>query len=1441
MDYTQNLISDGIDKQLGVNTVDHMQQRDIPVPKFEEPSREPTDAEPENAQMGLEAAFSKPDPGAKTQVKDFDWGDKDRYTGNRDYSLLGVDPFAAGQKINGKEYDYNELRYNQLQTPGQVAYKSIVGGGALFLDTFERQFEQWGNTIHGITDLVSGKGWEQAKRDFIGTDEELMQMNKEQQEIMNKYAIYHGPDEENHIFSKEFIGDAVQQFGLGAGQGAEMLAEIGATWGIGAAFNAMRVPLTIAKAAETAEVAERLAQGTKVATELGETGSKLAIPLEEQKVAIQSQGDILKETAQVNDVSGNDPMMTAVWKGLSRVGKVIPGAGLVEGTADIYKGYQATGELANWGTWKGGVGSMAKEFSLFNMAATHGKLLAFTTYGQQYADLINQYEREHDGQGPDGQELDRIKNNAWMAASDNFTMNLGLIMLMGKIEWGGLYSKFGSVTRALRGVEQGVEQGGEKALFNVKGVFQKGATYGEGIGEVEEAKLGTLGQKQYEKATGLFPSWRTVNMVRKDFGLGTALWEGAKTFAKSNATHFELGQVAEGLHLVLQNASDRSFRDYYKKLYDGGTDINGHSFLTATQAIDWSAAMKKEFGMGLDPGGGWKTFIMAASNGLLMTPIHSALGGLNSRIMTKLSPDYRDAQAYRKGAIEENLKMQNTFFKSPTMALNEHLAAIKSNGKAADNMNDGIQQNNEYAFQNGKDDNLAKTVSSFIKTGTYDSFLYTLKSMGKMSEKDFYDAVPNMKNNDLPEGAHQLSPQSQVDKIAKSVTDYHNRYQSLMDKFSGYVTPEYFEGRASKGYKEAGDRRDDAHAALQEEHKNTILDTDAHNALPEEERAQNAEKVTDFVNRYKKIDADYQNEIKNNRYAQELMKQRTLQEAVEVVAGMQHGAQRAVERMIQVKAKILDANLVGNDIAKHGTKIVKVLGDKAETAKEILYLQGQIKLAEPVAGGKDSVSADIRKNLNAQKEQLEHLQNWRQNLEYHQSHDNLTEEEKKTWAETKLHDIPERAKVIENLQKAHNGYIDALEKESSGNPAIISGPQYDQSFKLLGDHMNLAKDYKHYMDAITVLSDPKGFHQLHDKIYDGLRKTMIDFYIYQRDKIKQYGEIKEERANDIAKQEAVVKEREKDVAKQRAEQKKLEVTNQQEKNRIANEQRRKYRQAQLEYQGKKLTQLLHDTSAQIDKVENDWIETHQTIDANNALIDSIQRKLNVANAQIKLNDGRTRIAKQAKLAVKECQSEIEQLRQNNESLKLKVQELETLQASLMVTKDHFEKAIKRINKEQSTYYNENNLDTISDGLAKVRNTIDVLNKHISLVDESMVSMNSEIDDILQLIGQGEDTNINERYYTPIVATGRRLMEELEAKQTELLSLQDEMVKNAIDRNFLVQQKEHLEIILNALRDNGSRQCCRKTKYCKNQSRDRELCSRPGNRTITRSTTDTGCR
>ena len=1422
MDYTQNLISDGIDKQLGVNTVDHMQQRDIPVPQFNEPSSEPTDAEPENAQMGLEAAFSKPDPGAKTQVKDFDWGDKDRYTGNRDYSLLGVDPFAPGQKINGKDYDYNELRYNQLQTTGDVAYKALVGGGALFLDTFERQFEQWGNTARGITDLVSGKGWEQAKRDFIGTDEELMQMNKEQQEIMNKYAIYHGPDEENHIFSKEFIGDAVQQFGLGAGQGAEMLAEVFATWGIGAAFNAMRVPLTIAKGVEAAEVAERLAQGTKVASELGETGSKLAIPLEEQRVAIQSEGNILKENTQVNDVSGNNPMMTSFFqswagKGIKAAARTIPGSGLVEGALDIRKGMMALGDVksaegfansaaafgkgaANWGAWKGGVGTMAKEFSLFNMAATHGKLLAFTTYGQQYADLINQYEREHDGQGPDGAELDRIKNNAWMAASDNFSMNLGLIMLMGKIEWGGLYSKFNSVTRALRGVEQGVAEGGEKALFNVKGVFQKGATYGEGLGEVEEAKLGTLGQKQYEKATGLFPSWRTVNMVRKDFGLGTALWEGAKSFRKSAAVHFELGQFAEGMHLVLQNASDKAFREYYKNLYNGGTDINGHSFLDATNNIDWTAAMKKEFGMGYDPGGGWKTFIMAASNGLLMTPIHSALGGVNSRIMTKLSPDYRDAQAYRKGAIEENLKMQNTFFKSPTMALNEHLAAIKSNGKAADNMSDGISQNNEYAFQNGKDDNLAKTVSSFIKTGTYDSFLYTLKSMGNMSEKDFYDAVPNMKPTDQKEGQPLPSPQSQVDKIAKSITDYHNRYQSLMDKFSGYITPEYFEGRASRGYKEAGDRRDVAQQALLQEHKDTKFGDD-HRALSEEDQAENLPKLQDYYNKGQKIDADYQNEIKGNRYAQELMKQRTLQEAVEVVAGMQHGAQRAVERMIGVKAQMLDANLVGNDISKHSSKIVKVLGNKVETQKEIEYLQQQIKLSEPVAGGKDAVSADIRKNLNAQKEQLAHLLDWQENLAYHASHDNLTEEEQKKFAEDERHHghiVPNREGVIRNLKDAHDGYINSLEKEQSGNTAIISGPQYDQSFKLLGDHINLSKDYKHYMDAITVLSDPKGFHQLHDKIYDGIRNAMTDFYIQQRNWIKAHDEIKEETAKwneAIAAQTKVVADRE-------AEQKKLEITNQQEKNRIANEQRRKYRQTQLEYQGKKLTQLLQDTSAQIDKVENDWIETHQTIDTNNALIDSIQRKLNVANAQIKLNDGRTRIAKQAKLAVKECQNEIEQLRQNNESLKLKVQNLETLQASLMVTKDHFQKAINRIDKEQSTYYNENNLDTISNGLVKVRNTIDVLNKHISLVDESIVSMNSEIDDILQLIGQGEDTRINERYYTPIVATGRRLMEELEAKQSELLSLQDEMVKNAIDRNFLVQQKEHLEIILNALRDNG---------------------------------------
>jgi hypothetical protein len=1062
---------------------------------------------------------------AKTTPETFNWEESgiDRFIQSPNFKQAGFDPWATPIDIDGRIVNANEERYGNLQTVGERAWNGIIGGGALMFDTAYKQAAQWKNTVRGLADLVTGQGWEQAKKDFLGSPEEIEQSNREQQELMNKYAIFHTDYGNNHLLSSEYLFDNIQQFGFGAGAGLEMAGEIFATWGIGRAFSLARSIGTAARVAETG------VEATRAGETIVQTGIKTGEELERAAALRQANGVFTPAEMMSNaeksklavaiqegsDITKNRSAVEAIWRGMTGMGKApIPGFGIIGGIGEIGEGITTIGRAegavngidifkagaGNWSAWKGGVGTMAKELSMFNMATTQAKLEAYNTYGQQYADLINQYEEEHDGQFPDAEELNRIRNNAWMAAGDKFTLDLGLIMTMGKIEWGSLYSKFGSSKRLIREAESEAIQTGEKSIFTVKGKWVEGASRSKGVdlgefkktGKIIETDLGAIAkeevgkeaQKAYKKITGMFPAMRTLNTVRKDFGLGTALWEAAKVWGPSLQNKFA---VAEGLEEVLQNVSDKTFREYYKNQYNGGTDINGNSFIDAVSSVNWIDATTKEFG-GMDPGGGIKTFIMGATSGAFMTPIHQIGNWANTRLMSKISPDVKNAMEYKKSIIDEQLKLMNSWYKNPNNVLNPYIDALKTVGAASNGM---VGAPNKLIFHNLKGDLFSKTVATFIKSDNYDSFMYTLRSMGNMTESDFYEAFPAMKPTD---GSAPRSPKQIVNELADSITGYYNRFNKFKDEFAGTIRPEYFEGRGAKELKEADAKREEAYRKLEEDAQNVKFGEDAEK-LSVEERELNKAKQVELLERQKQIEKEYSTKTSKNRYFQELMKKRVLDEAIEVLATTDHNVHESVQRMLSIVNQISQIN----GLATHADSFVKVLGDKVSTKAEMLRLKDIIKILEEggSATGKDSTGKEIKDQIVAYKKQLEFLNAWDQNLDYHESHYKLTDEEKKALKEMDQ-EMPEIDEIESNLNKAYEGYVNSLNQGIGTSPVVIDKLSFNKSFNFLLEHMSLSKDYKHYMDCLNILANPRGFNQLHDKIYDAIKHTMFDFYVRQR-------------------------------------------------------------------------------------------------------------------------------------------------------------------------------------------------------------------------------------------------------------------------------------------------------------------------------------------------------
>ena len=1381
---------ESIDNQLSVNSIDKSMQDFISAPSSLE---------------------------TKSAPQTFDWDKGERYRDSKNYQEFGYDPNAAPVSINGKIVDANEARYAAAQTTSEKFGNAVVGGSKLFADTFIRQGESWWDIAKGIGALASGVGtghaWAAAQAAYMGTGEELMQMNKEQQEIMNKYAIFQGAGDDT-IFSGSFLANSIQQFGLGAGQTVEMLAEVGLTWGAGLAIDAIRLPALAAKLAEGTELLKKANSAVEIARASGNV-TELAKAEEALKTAQSSiQGNIntasqnkalsfkgglkgmtglsqeeqlkqltgvFNELQKTSDISNIKPLVSDMWKSMTGIANIIPGSGVGELVSDLYKAGKGVTGLGvnsledagnffknigtgaqNWGAWKGGVGSLARDLSMFNMASTHGKLLAFTTYGAQYGDLITQYEKTHDGQAPDGSELEAIKNNAWMAARDVFELNVPLIMLMGKIEWGGLFSKFSTSARAMRGLAPEIEEGGESALMAVKGKWVAGATHGGELGVIEAEKIGQEGIKEYERATKMFPAIRTINTVRKDFGLGTALWQGAKVWGPSQLHKFEL---AEGLHLLLQTVSDTHFRDYYKKLYDGGTDIHGVSIWDSTNTGTWAKEMLEGFN-NHQAGQGFQTFIMGATGGMFMTPIHTLLASGREKIMSKFSGDYKNAVEQRKEIIKQNLDMMNTFFKDPKNILKTHVDAIKACGLATGNMGEGSQTGNKYEFKNAQGDLFAKTVSTFIKNGQYESFLYTMNNMAKMDAKSFYEACPNMKPSSQIEETDMSklpAPAVVVGEITKGISEYYNRVQSLKDEYSGLVTPEYYEGRGSKMLKMSEDKRAAEHTKLTEEYKD-IKTGEEHVKLSAEEQIKNRQRYEELQSKRDKVEEQFHQETTNNQYHQALMQKRALDEAIECMASLDHNAKEAIKRKLSIEGDMINPNEVGNGIAKHGSRVINTLGDKLAVVKEIANLKKQLQVLKPIEG--QSELPDTKTQRESYEKQLEHLQNWQRTYNIEEAHQKLSgidkyEEKLSVIAdftkgtERETSPLPNRVDNIKELRKAHDGYINALNSEALQTPEPISQGNYDKSLSLLTEHINLTKDYHDYIKALNIISDPHGFQSLHDRIWDGMDYAMFDRYLIEKHNIEAFDDM-------IDKAKAQAEERTAERQKQKEEDDRKTV----------------------DLQKLTLSNLLSTVESDIKKQEEEREKISKEIADTESKLPTLEEDLNVAKELLKQDTSTSKSRKEFRKLEQSLRGKVNYLKGTIQRLTESKKLIDNALESLNALKENYSKAIKEIEDSNKPFDVNQETQEHLEQVVKMRDDshgpksrfmIDSNDQYYKL-DYAIQETQQELDELDNRIG----------YYQKVVDTSEKALNDI----LNLINFTDE--DGAVKRPYEVQVQQLAE-------------------------------------------------
>lgn len=627
--------------------------------------------------------------------------DFERYVNSEDYKAFGYTPGIGREQ---------EFKYGRSMSWGDTMGRAIGGGSELAWDTFVEGWKGWGRMANALFTLDASK--------LMGSEEERYQMAKEQEEIFNKYAIFNTETSEDGFFNRQFFGTMLQQSGFAIGAAAQWALENYLTMGLSNVVKGATSGIALARAINVSEKTSEIINGVRKAS-----------------------GVVLNSEKTVNSFA-------------NAAKSLIPAYGTIDELAKLHKAGAGLVQLGMVG-----LGATKRALSEFNMARSESIFESASTYKQLKDRLIDEYKEQHNGQGPTGSDLEKIKQSAEDASHDNFWTNVGVLSVMNRIQFDNMFKSFS----------------GTRNMFN-ETATHLGNTAFKVSGDVAGKPLTKVYQKGW-----FFGELGAVKDIAKDFGKKQAAWEATKMLGKGLMKI----EGSEGVQELIQTASDKGLEDYYYDLYHGKKGYTGKMDAVLSSIQNPLTDME-----------GAKTFLMGALTGALISPGSKAISKINETIAErqakKKNPNYQS----RKEQAAENIALVNSLYSDPTQFKKEWIAAIKVNNKAADTMEEAAKNHNRYVFYNAKDSAFAKTISAAIKLNMFDSVRDSIKELGaSMSDEDFkqaFDLDATSKNRG--------DVRSFMNQIANNVDDYYKTFTTLKDKFGDKVLPELYRNNKPEEY-----------------------------------------------------------------------------------------------------------------------------------------------------------------------------------------------------------------------------------------------------------------------------------------------------------------------------------------------------------------------------------------------------------------------------------------------------------------------------------------------------------------------------------------------------------------------------------------------------------------------------------------------------------------
>lgn len=198
---------------------------------------------------------------------------------------------------------------------------------------------------------------------------------------------------------------------------------------------------------------------------------------------------------------------------------------------------------------------------------------------------------------------------------------------------------------------------------------------------------------------------------------------------------------------------------------------------------------------------------------------------------------------------------------------------------------------------------------------------------------------------------------------------------------------------------------------------------------------------------------------------QELFKQKTLDDMIDIIAGNEYKAKNTLDRATELYDKYSQHRVYGSSFAH----VFSVMGSEVNSKGEINVLKTDIKTRKDALKNAEGLSETERNKLNKEIEtkekEIQHLTNWIENK------DELIDDRK--------------------VDASYRGFIDYfhIKNKQVGNHTKLTRNEAEESFLEFMDYVKLNQKAQDHVNAINMLTNPDYFKRIHQRMIEGAQQA----------------------------------------------------------------------------------------------------------------------------------------------------------------------------------------------------------------------------------------------------------------------------------------------------------------------------------------------------------------